>query len=229
MQRASRVLGIGLACALFGAQREAHADEEISAEQVQLEAKAPKVPEEAPLEAPPPPPHKKGFVLDGAIGMLGFAGQFRKAAPPAPWLHIDFGYEPFKWFLVFVEGELAFTDTSNLPDVTRQRAFPIFGFGAGGRFQLHVSTRVSLFAQGQLGFMKADIANNALAIVGFKGAESLGAYFGGRVGVEWAQIDRHLALALHAGLRDATGFAKDGPVKDTPLMWDGALALRYTF
>ena len=70
MQRASRVLGIGLACALFGAQREAHADEEISAEQVQLEAKAPKVPEEAPLEAPPPPPHKKGFVLDGAIGVL---------------------------------------------------------------------------------------------------------------------------------------------------------------
>lgn len=77
--------------------------------------------------------------------------------------------------------------------------------------------------------MKADITNNGLAIVGFSKAESLHPYFGGRIGVEWAQIDRHLALGLNAGLRDATGFAKDGPTKDTPLVWDGTLSIRYTF
>jgi len=210
---------------------EARAEDEITAEQVNLEAKAspPAPPAEEALESPPPPPHKKGFVLGGAVGVLGFAGEFRKAAPPAPYLHIDFGYEPFKWFLAFVEGDLAFTDTSNLADTTRHRAFPIFGFGGGGRFTLPISSRVSLFAQGSVGLMKADIINNGLAIVGFTKAESLNPYFGGKIGVEWAQLDRHLALGLHAGLRDATGFAKDTPAKDTPLLWDGALAIRYTF
>jgi hypothetical protein len=56
----------------------------------------------------------------------------------------------------------------------------------------------------------------------------LSAAFGGRIGVEWYQLDRHLALSLEGGGRDATGFAKVA-ASDTALMWDAAVGIRYTF
>jgi hypothetical protein len=180
-------------------------------------------------EAPPPLPRKKGIVVESRIGALTFLGRFRQVAPTAPWFHVDAGYELFRWLLLFGEGELALTDTSVAQDPSKARAFPIFGFGAGGRVTLHVSERVALYGQGSLGMMKADVARNAFALLGYKDAESLGLYLGGRLGVEWYMVDRHLALGLGAGVRDAKGFAKTGPVSDTPLMLDVALALRYTF
>jgi hypothetical protein len=42
-------------------------------------------------------------------------------------------------------------------------------------------------------------------------------------------IDRHLALTAQGGVRDALGFEKVVGGADTPLMWDAALGLRYTF
>ncbi len=184
---------------------------------------------EAPPEAPPPLPHKKGLVLESSLGALGFLGSFRRVAPTAPWLHTQLGYELFKWLMFFGEGELAFTDTSNAQDASKTRAFPIFAFGGGGRFTLHFTERTAIFAQGDLGLMKADVANNAFALLGYRKAERLGLYFGGRLGFEWYQIDRHLALGVQVGVRDATGFAKTIGGGDTPVMWDGGVALRYTF
>jgi hypothetical protein len=184
---------------------------------------------EAPPEAPPPMPRKKGFVLEGSLGALGFVGQFRHVAPTAPWLHTLLGYELTSWLMVFLQGELAFTDTSVAQDPTKARAFPIFGFGVGPRLTLHVTDRVALFAQASLGALKADVPKNAFAILGYRDAESLGLDLGGRVGVEWYQIDRHMALGLALGLRDAKGFAKFTATSDTPLMWDGSAAIRYTF
>jgi len=68
----------------------------------------------------------------------------------------------------------------------------------------------------------------ALGILGFHNAESLGATFGGRVGVEWYQVDRHMALGLGVGVRDLLGF-KETIGSDTPLALDATAALRYTF
>jgi hypothetical protein len=220
------------AASVARADTAAPAEAQITPEQIHLEgqagAPATTLPE-APPEAPPPLPRKKGVVVEGSMGALGFLGQFRHVAPPAIWLHTQVGYEVASWLMLFGYGELAFTDTSNAADESQSRAFPIFGFGGGARLTLHVSERVALFGQGELGALKADVPRNALAILGYRNAESLGLGAGARVGVEWYQVDRHMALGLAVGVRDAGGFAKLGLKSDTALMTDASVAIRYTF
>jgi hypothetical protein len=183
----------------------------------------------APPEAPPPPPYKKSVVLDSSLGALAFLGKFGKTAPPAPWIRTQLGYELFKWLMVFGEGELGFTDTSGSQEPPKTRAFPLFGFGAGVRFTARFTDRFGVYVQGSVGAMKADIRRRSLEIIGFKDAESLGLYAGGRLGLEWYQLDRHLALGLTGGLREATGFKMTGGASDTPLAFDAGVALRYAF
>jgi hypothetical protein len=185
-----------------------------------------------PAEAPPVRPRHKGIVVESTIGMLAFAGQFRHVSPPAVWLHGQVGYEIFNWLMVFGESELALTDTSEAQSESQSMGFPIFGFGGGARGTIHMSERVALFLQGDLGEMEAMVPQGSLAGLGFGNAENFNLYFGGRVGVEWYQIDRHMALVAQGGVRDAQGFAKSEafvPANDTPLMWDAGLGLRYTF
>jgi hypothetical protein len=209
------------------------ADPAIAPSQIHLESDTTPPPTttipEAPPEAPPPLPRHKGVVAEGSIGGLGFIGQFRHVAPMAPWFHVGVGYEFFKWVMLFVEGELAFTDTSEAEGPSQVYAFPIFGFGGGLRFTGHVLDRLALFVQGSIDAMKADVPTGALAILGFKNAESLGASFGGRIGIEWYQVDRHMALGISGGVRDATGFAKTIGGGDTGLMADASATIRYTF
>jgi hypothetical protein len=183
----------------------------------------------APAEAPPPRPRKKGVVLEQTAGMLGFGGQFRHVAPPGFWMHMQLGYEVFDWLMVFAAGELAFTSTDVSQDASHSMAFPIYGFGGGLRATVHVTDRFAFFVQGEAGALTAYVPHDSLTILGFRDAESLGVSLGGRLGLEWYQIDRHLALTAEGGLRDAMGFEKVVGGSDLPLMWDGALGLRYTF
>lgn len=197
----------------------------------------PKAPPEAPTdvgaegiaEAPPPRARHKGLVLESTLGVLGFVGQFRHVAPPAFWLHAQLGYEVLDWFMIFGEGELAFTDTGESQDASRSIAFPLWGVGGGARATAHATPRFALFGQGQVDGLAAAVPHNALTVLGFRKAESLAASFGVRVGAEWYQIDRHLALCVTIGARDAQGFAKVTAASDTPIMWDAALGIRYTF
>jgi hypothetical protein len=142
---------------------------------------------------------------------------------------MQLGYEVLNWLMLLAESELAFTDSSESQDPSKTRAFPIYGFGGAIRFTVHVSERVAIFAQGGIGAMRADVPKNALAILGFRDAESFNPYFGARLGVEYYQIDRHLALGLGIGVRDARGFEKLAVQSDTPLMWDAGATIRYTF
>jgi hypothetical protein len=180
-------------------------------------------------EAPPPRPRRKGLVLESTLGVLGFAGQFRHVAPPGYWLHAQLGYEVTGWLMLFGEGELAFTETSESQDESHAKAFSIWGVGGGARSTFHATPRVAFFVQAEIDGLVADVPHNALAILRFRNAESLGLSLGARVGFEWYQIDRHLALIAQAGARDAVGFAKVASGGDTPIMWDAALGLRYTF
>ena len=193
---------------------------------------------DATLPAPPPevPPSRarhKGVVLETTAGMLGFAGNFRHVAPPAPWLHGQLGYEIFRWLMVFGEGELGFTDTSEAQGEAQATSFAMFGFGLGLRGTLHATERVAFFLQGDFGWLEAMVPHGTLQNLGYTNAEGLTLGFGTRLGVEWYMIDRHLALTAQGGLRDAAGFKQAllGGVatNDTPLMWDAALGLRYTF
>jgi hypothetical protein len=179
-------------------------------------------------EAPPPRPRHHGLVLESTIGVLGFAGQFRHVAPPAYWMHIQLGYEALSWLMLFVESELAFTDTSESEDASHSRAFPLWGLGGGVRASAHLSVPVAAFVQADVGALTAYVPHGALAYLGFRDAESLGAQFGGRVGVEWYAKDRHLALCAQGGPRIAQGFSKFAS-SGLPLMWDTAAGLRYTF
>jgi hypothetical protein len=183
----------------------------------------------APAEAPPPPPYKKSIVVDSSLGALVFLGKFGKTAPPAPWIRTQVGYELFKWLMIFGEGEIGFTDTSNSQEPPKTRAFPLFGFGAGARFTARFTDRFGVYVQGSIGAMKADIRRRALEIIGYENAEDLGLYFAGRLGLEWYQLDRHFALGVTSGLRDATGFKRTGGGSDTPLAFDAGASIRYAF
>jgi hypothetical protein len=169
------------------------------------------------------------LVLESTVGVLGFAGKFRNVAPPAYWMHTQLGFELFSWLMLFGEAELALTDTSESQDPSQSYAFPMWGFGGGARVGMRVKD-FGGFVQADVGALAASVPHNALANLGFRKAESLGAQFGGRVGFEWYQKDRHFALCAQGGVRDAQGFSREYAAgSDVALMWDAAGGLRYTF
>lgn len=182
-----------------------------------------------PPEAPPPRPRKKGLVLEATAGVLGFVGQFRHVAPPAYWMHMQLGYEVLDWLMVFGEGELGETDTSVSQDESHNMAFPIWGFGGGLRATIHPTHRFAFFLQGEGGALTAYVPHDSLSILGFRNAEGLNGSVGGRIGLEWYHLDRHIALTAQGGVRDAMGFEKLVGSSDLPLMWDAAGGFRYTF
>lgn len=179
-------------------------------------------------EAPPPAPYEPTVVLDSSIGAIGFFGAFGEVSPPGPWMHVQLGYELLEWFMLYGEGELAFTDTSNRRAPPSTRAFPLFGFGGGARFTTRVAERVGVYAQGGLGMMKAHVPTRALGDLGFREAEDLGIYLGARLGVEWYQVDRHFAIGLNTGIRAAQGLTKAGGA-GAALALDGGASIRYAF
>jgi len=179
--------------------------------------------------APPVRPRPHGLVVESTLGVLAFAGQFRHVAPPAYWWRMQLGYEPTPWLMLFGAGELAFTDTGESQDESHTTAFPIWGISGGLRGTAHVTDRFAFYGQVEGGGLTADIAHNTLTVLGFRNAESFNASVGARVGVEWYQMDRHLALSASGGIEYATGFQKLVGPSDIPLLWSTGLALRYAF
>ncbi|HEV3193945.1 MAG TPA: hypothetical protein VGY54_25745 [Polyangiaceae bacterium] len=180
-------------------------------------------------QGPPMRPRAKGLVLESTLGVMGYAGQFRHVAPLAYWMHAQLGYEVLGWLMLFAEGELALTDTSESRSESDTFAFAMGGFGAGARATVSASERVAFYGQAAMGALGADIRHNALTVLGFRQAESLNPTLGGKLGVDWYQKDRHLALCAALGGRYAQGFAKLTGPSDFPLMWDFGAGLRYAF
>ena len=182
-----------------------------------------------PLEAPPPPPRHKGLVLEQSLGAVGFVGKFGGlTGHPAIWLETQIGYEIFKWLMVFGEGDLAFTDTGSSVGPSQNRPFPIIGFGGGVRFTIPFTQRVGMYIQGSAGGDVAYVQPGVLTNFGYMAAESVGFQAGGRLGFEWFQVDRHLAIGLSGGARYMANLAYEAG-GDLPLAWDATVDLRYTF
>jgi hypothetical protein len=182
-----------------------------------------------PLEAPPPPPRHKGLVLEQSLGAVGFVGKFGGlTGHPAIWLQTQLGYEIFKWLMVFGCGDLAFTDTGSSVGPTQNRPFPIIGFGGGLRFTIPFTARVGMYIQGSAGGDVAYVKPGVLTNFGYHSAESVGFQAGGRLGLEWFQVDRHMALGLSGGARYMANLAYEAG-GDLPLAWDATIDLRYTF
>jgi hypothetical protein len=182
------------------------------------------------LTRPPPPrPRPSGLVIEQSLGVLGFGGQFRHVAPPAVWARAQLGYEVLRWLMFYGDAELGYTDTGESQDESHTRAFPMWGFGGGVRATVHATERFAAYGQLEIGELEADVPHDALTVLGFRKAESLNLSYAARIGLEWYQVDRHLALFAALGGRDATGFAKVVGPSDFPIMWDLGAGLRYTF
>jgi hypothetical protein len=174
-------------------------------------------------------PRRPGLVLESTLGVLGFAGNFRHVAPPAYWVRGQIGYEFTRGVMVYVDGEAGWTDTSESLEEADTLPVVLWGFGGGLRGTVHASERIAVYLQGEIGALAADVKHDELTVLGFRNAESINPSAGARIGIEWYQMDRHLALALSGGARYAEGFARVVGPTDLPLMWDAGLSLRYTF
>jgi hypothetical protein len=178
-------------------------------------------------EAPPPPPRKHGFVLESSMGVLGQIGHLKNIIPNAPWFGLRFGYEPLRWVMVFVESDLFVASTSYAHQPPPPRSFAVWNAGAGLRLTLKPTDRVGIYVQGSAGVGRA--TEDVLELYGYQHAEELGLYMSGEVGVEWYQVNPHLALALHGGVRDYPRALKRERDSQPPLAWLSGAGLRYTF
>jgi hypothetical protein len=148
-------------------------------------------------EAPPPPPRKHGFVLESSIGVLGQIGHLKNISPAAPWFGLRFGYEPLRWLMVFAEGDLAVANTAYAHPPPPPRSYAFWNVGAGARVTLKPTDRFGVYLQASLGGGR--VTEDVLELYGYQHAEELGFYQGGELGLEWYQVNPHLALALHGG------------------------------
>ncbi len=232
------VATLGL-CALLCEARAAHAASEpkeraISSDEVVswLDANGDKPPltdsgaDEEEL-APPPPPRHRGFVVESGIGAFGQLGEMRHISPVAPWFHLQFGYEPLRFLMVFAEGDLMISNTGYAHQPPPERTYSLWGFGAGLRGTVKASDRVGLYLQGSVG--GAEVTADVLRSYGYTSSDQFNLYFAGELGVEWYQVSPHLALAVHGGVRDYTATFKREQSSQPPLAWVSGLALRYTF
>ncbi len=219
--------------------RQAHADDETETRQMTreeieawLDARA--VPGtrdvgevEAPPEAPPLPPRRHGVVVETGVGVFNHLGPLKNVSPAAPYFHLQLGYEPFKWLMVFGESDVSFSDTSYANPPPEPRSYALYGFGFGARLTLLPLDRLGVYAQFSIG--TARVSDDVLNVYGYKEADDFNPYFGGMLGLEWYQSNPHYALFLNGGARTyPDGFARQRSSGTTAAVIVSA-GLRYAF
>lgn len=178
-------------------------------------------------EAPPAPPRGHGFVVESTVGALGHIGPLKNVSPTSPWFHLQVGFEPLAWLMVFGEGDLVFSNTSYANPPPDPRTYALFGFGGGVRLTVKPTDRLGIYVQGSAGGAK--ITEDVLYYYGYRNADQLGLYYGGQLGLEWYQVNPHMALAVNGGVKnyqDVLGRERGG---EQALAWTGGVALRYVF
>lgn len=181
-----------------------------------------------PLDAPPPAPRRHGLVLETGLGAVGHIGPLKNIVPVAPRFEIRLGVEPLDWLMLFAEGDLVVASTSYASHPPPPRAYAHYGFGGGLRFTIELTERLGVLAQGSVGASRIS-EQNVLSIYGFPDADEWNLHLGGGLGVEWYQVNSHLALAAHAGVRSyGDGLSRDGS-SEPPLAWLANSEIRYAF
>jgi hypothetical protein len=183
---------------------------------------------EIPDEAPLPAPREHGLVVESGLGFVSQIGSLKHIAPTAPWFQVRLGYEIFDWMMPFLEADIAFANTSYATEPPPPRSYFHYAAGAGLRVTIPIGDIIGIFAQGSLGFAAVS-EQNVLSIYGFPNADEPNLYVGGELGVEWYQVNPHLALAAHGGVRHfGAGLTRDRGL-DPPLALVGSADLRYAF
>lgn len=180
----------------------------------------------APLEVPPLPPRSRGWVLETGVGAVFQLGALRHVSPPSPWLGVHLGYEVAEWFMVLANADLTLADTSYAARPPEPRTYAHYAIGAGGRFQFRMASWLAAHAQLELGV--SEVTEDVLEQYGYRQADSLNFHYGARVGLDWLQVNPHLALGLQGTLRNYSGLDRTNNA-DTPLAAIGALTFRYAF
>jgi hypothetical protein len=129
--------------------------------------------------------------------------------------------------MLFAEGDVSFTSTAYASPPPPPRTYWLYGFGGGVRFTIGLGEQFGLFLQGSIGGARIS-EENTLSIYGYENADELSAYFSGLLGFEWYQVNPHLGLALHGGIRQYNGLERER-ASQGPVAWVSALALRYAF
>jgi hypothetical protein len=183
---------------------------------------------ELPDETPLPAPREHGLVVESGLGFVSQVGSLKHIAPTAPWFQVRLGYEIFDWMMPFLEADIAFANTSYATAPPPPRSYFHYGAGAGLRFTIPIGDIIGILAQGSLG-LAAVSEQNVLSIYGFPDADEPNLYVGGELGVEWYQVNPHLALAAHGGVRSYGGGLTRDRGTDPPIALLGSASLRYAF
>lgn len=173
-------------------------------------------------------PRRHGLVVESGLGFVSQIGALKHIAPTAPDFQLHLGYEVLSWLMPFLEADVAFASTAYASSPPPERSYYHYGAGAGLRFTVPVGRVFAILAQGSAGFARVS-EQNVLSVYGFPNADEPNLYVGGELGFEWYQVNPHLALAAHAGIRSyGKGLTRDRG-GDPPLALLGSAALRYAF
>ncbi len=178
-------------------------------------------------EAPPPPPGRRGLVLESAVGAMGHLGALKNVTPTMPWFHLQLGYEIFDFAMVLVEGDLSIGSTAFTNPPPEPRGFSLISAGGGVRFTVRPADRFGISLQGTIG--AGTVTNDVLVVYGYRDSTDVNPYFGGQLGLEWYQVSSHFALAAHGGVRNYNELLGRQRSSETALAWLGNVTLRYTF
>jgi hypothetical protein len=179
-------------------------------------------------EEPLPAPRRHGLVVESGLGFVSQIGSMKHIAPTAPDFQLRLGYEFLSWLMPFVEADVAFASTAYASEPPPPRSYYHYGAGAGLRFTIPIGRILALTAQGDLGFAQVS-EQNVLSVYGFPNANSPNLYLGGELGLEWYQVNPHLALGAHCGIRSyGAGLTRDRG-GDPPIALLGGATLRYAF
>ena len=179
-------------------------------------------------EAPLPAPREHGLVLESGLGFVSQIGSLKHITPTAPWFQVRLGYEVLSFLMPFLEADLAIATTAYATEPPPPRSYFHYGVGAGLRGTIPIGRIIGIFVQGSLGVAQVS-EQNVLSIYGFADADEPNLYYGAELGLEWYQVNPHLALAAHGGIRSYTAGLERDRGGEPPLAVVGSAALRYAF
>lgn len=168
--------------------------------------------------------YSHGVYVEGRIGGRGFVGGGGRYFDPGLMTSVGAGYELTSWLLVGggVELSLHPTDAPSPPTPT---TLQIFGGFAEVRLQANFSSRVAMWLGGEVGLMS--VSGNFLTTYGVQDADTVGAMFGGSLGLDWHFKNRHHSMGLLGGARLYPSLA--GIDGEQALGIHSAAYLRYVF
>jgi hypothetical protein len=176
--------------------------------------------------APPVAPFKRGPLVEGGIGVYAPVGRIKNLVAPGPMMRVALGWDFKKWFGIFGAFDSAFLSTGRAPPPPGERAFVLWGFGAGLRASLGIGERVRIPLKIELGMHKA-ADGGVLASYGYTSAADFGFSYGATLGIEYRAVSRHFGILLEGGVRNDT--ALEYPTKSqAPMAIVGTLGVHYT-